>query len=383
MKKTGLIVLAFLSLVSGYLLAWPVPIEPQVWQAPPNPGYTGIFAPNERLRAIQQLPLGDQYGPEEVIVNQQGELYAATHDGWIVHMNADGSQVQNWVQTDGRPLGLVFDQLGNLIVADAFRGLLQITPAGEVTELATEADGIPIRYANNVDVAADGKIYFSDASTRFAAQASGGTYAASLLDIMEHSGSGRLLVYDPATQYTSTLLDGLNFANGVAVSADQASVLINETGMYRVLRYWLTGPKAGQVEPVLEALPGFPDNLTRGQDGRYWLALISPRNALLDRLAERPWLRKVVQRLPAAVRPKAVHYGHVIAFDDNGEVLLNLQDPAGTYPLISAATETDDALYFGSLIAPTVGKLTKDTAGLASLKNESECTRNHRCPGQD
>ncbi|MEE4378393.1 MAG: SMP-30/gluconolactonase/LRE family protein [Candidatus Competibacteraceae bacterium] len=363
MRKTVLIVLALLGLIIGYLLAWPVPIEPQAWQPPPNPGYTGVFAPNERLSDIQQLPLGDQYGPEEVIVDQQGELYAATHDGWIVRMTEDGSQIQNWVQTGGRPLGLVFDPQGNLIVADAFRGLLQITPAGDITELATAADGTPIHYANNVDVAADGKIYFSDASTRFDARASGGTYAASLLDIMEHSGSGRLLVYDPATQRASTLLDGLNFANGVAISPDQTSVLVNETGMYRVLRYWLTGPQTGQVETVLAALPGFPDNLTRGQDGRYWLALISPRNALLDRLADKPWLRKVVQRLPAAVRPKAVHYGHVIAFDDNGEVVLNLQDPAGTYPLISAATETDDALYFGSLIAPTVGKLAKDVVG--------------------
>ncbi|MEZ5584002.1 MAG: hypothetical protein R3F37_15805 [Candidatus Competibacteraceae bacterium] len=161
MKKIMLIVLALLGLVIVYLLAWPVPIEPQAWQAPPNPGYTGIFAPNERLRAIEQLPLGDQYGPEEVIVDRQGELYAATHDGWIVRMAADGSAAQNWVQTNGRPLGLAFDPQGNLIVADAFRGLLQITPAGAVTELATEADGIPIRYANNVDVAADGRIYFS------------------------------------------------------------------------------------------------------------------------------------------------------------------------------------------------------------------------------
>ncbi|NJN46942.1 MAG: SMP-30/gluconolactonase/LRE family protein [Candidatus Competibacteraceae bacterium] len=372
MKKIVLIVFGLLGLVIVYLLAWPVPIEPQAWQAPSNPGYTGVFAPNQQLHTIEQLPLGDQYGPEEVIVDEQGELYAATHDGWIVRMAADGSAVQNWVQTDGRPLGLAFDPQGNLIVADAFRGLLQITPAGAVTELATEADGIPIRYANNVDVAADGKIYFSDSSTRFAAQASGGTYAASLLDIMEHSGTGRLLVYDPATQHASTVLDGLNFANGVAVSSDQSSVLVNETGEYRVLRYWRTGPKTGQVEPVLEALPGFPDNLTRGQDGRYWLALISPRNALLDRLADKPWLRKVVQRLPAALRPKAVHYGHVVAFNESGEVVLNLQDPAGTYPLISAATETDDALYFGSLTAPAVGKLNKDAAGLTNLKTGSE-----------
>ncbi|MBU1903427.1 MAG: hypothetical protein KJ573_07525, partial [Proteobacteria bacterium] len=121
--------------------------------------------------------------------------------GRIVRLNADGSNPQNWVDTKGRPLGIDFDSKGNLIVADAFRGLLSIAPDGTVTELAVVADGVPIRYADDVDVAADGKIYFSDASTKFGAKDWGGTYEASLLDINEHGGHGRLLVYDPAGSY--------------------------------------------------------------------------------------------------------------------------------------------------------------------------------------
>ena len=27
-----------------YFVAWPVPVEPVAWEAPPNPGYTGPFA---------------------------------------------------------------------------------------------------------------------------------------------------------------------------------------------------------------------------------------------------------------------------------------------------------------------------------------------------
>ncbi|MEZ5584001.1 MAG: hypothetical protein R3F37_15800 [Candidatus Competibacteraceae bacterium] len=155
---------------------------------------------------------------------------------------------------------------------------------------------------------------------------------------MEHSGSGRLLVYDPTTQRASTLLDGLNFANGVAVSADQSAVLVNETGLYRVLRYWLNGPQTGQVEPVLEALPGFPDNLTPGTRRALLAGLDLAAQCAVDRLADKPWLRKVVQRLPTAVRPKAVHYGHVIAFAENGEILLNLHIRRALHPLISAAS---------------------------------------------
>ena len=57
--------------------------------------------------------------------------------------------------------------------------------------------------------------------------------------------AGRLLVYDPISRVATTLVDGLNFANGVAVSHDQTYVLVNETGKYRVIRYWIAGPQEG------------------------------------------------------------------------------------------------------------------------------------------
>jgi sugar lactone lactonase YvrE len=140
-----------------------------------------------------------------------------------------------------------------LIAADAFRGLLSIAPDGTITELAIEADGVPIRYADDVDVAADGKICFSDASTKFVAKKRG-TYEASLLALMEHGGHGRLLVYDPATGVAKTLLDGLNFVNGVAVSHNQKSVLVNETWGCRVIRFWIAGPKKGKSEILIGSL---------------------------------------------------------------------------------------------------------------------------------
>jgi len=249
-------------------------------------------------------------------------------------------------------------------VADAFRGLLSITPNGEISELAIAADGIPIRYADDVDVAADGKIYFSDASTKFGAKESGGTYEGSLLDLMEHGGHGRLIVYDPMTRVAKTLLDGLNFANGVAVSHDQSYVLVNETGGYRVIRFWIAGQKKGQSETLIGSLPSFPDNISTGLDGRYWVAFVSPRNPLIDKLADKPFMRKVIQRMPAFMRPQAVAYGHIIAIDDNGKVVIDLQDPDGGYPINTSVTETKEYLYIGSLVAPVLGRIEKEKIGL-------------------
>ena len=364
LKKILVVLVVLIGIVCVYFLAWPVPIEPVSWQAPSNPGYTGAFARNDRLKGLQFLPIGKNHGPEDVVLDQQGRIYATTGEGFIVRLKPDGTDPENWVHTKGRPLGLAYDRRGNnLIVADAHRGLLSVAPDGSITELATVADGIPIRFADDVDVAADGKIYFSDASIKFSAK-DYGTMGASLLDIMEHGGHGRLLVWEPETRKARTLLKGLNFANGVAVSHDQNYVLVNETGSYRIIRYWIQGPQKGTSEPLVEALPAFPDNVTTGPDGRYWVALVSPRNPLVDKLSDSPFVRKMIQRMPSFVRPKAESYGHIIAVDGTGKILLDLQDSQTKYPQNTAVTETKDYLYIGSLIAPVLARLPKDKLGL-------------------
>jgi hypothetical protein len=94
------------------------------------------------------------------------------------------------------------------------------------------------------------------------------------------------------------------------------------------------------------------------------VALVSPRNPIIDDLSGSPFMRKVIQRMPAFLRPQAVAYGHIIAIDDRGEVLIDLQDPDGGYPINTSVTETSDYLYIGSLVAPVMGRLKKDKIGL-------------------
>lgn len=356
-KVTGILVLV-IGIILIYLMVWPVPIDPVAWNAPPNPGYTGPFSKNTVLADIETLSIGDNHGPEDLALDEKGFIYAATHEGWIVRLQPDGSSPENWVETGGRPLGSEFDNAGNLIVADAMRGLLSISPEKEVAVLTDIADGLPIVYADDLDIAADGKIYFSDASTKFSAAM--GTKESSVLDIIEHGGHGRLLMYDPETKQTSVLMKGLNFANGVAVSHDQQYILVCETGSYRVIKYWIAGPQKGQTEPFIENLPGFPDNITTGRNGRFWVALFAPRNALLDKWSDKPFFRKVIQRLPNFIKPKPEAYGHIIALDTAGKVVKNFQDPDTEYPKNTSVMETDQYLYIGSLVAPFAARLSKD-----------------------
>ena len=354
-------------ILANYLLLWPVPVEPVSWDAPADKGFVGDFKQNSRLEAIEIINLPDTHGPEGLAL-LDNEVYAATREGWIVRYNQDTGEQVKWVNTQGSPLGLVFDANNNLLIADAYKGLLKVSPAGDISLLTRTVDGTDIDYADDLDVTADGKIYFSDASTKFGAQTNGGTYAASLLDTMEHGSHGRLLVYDPVDQTTKMLMDGLNFANGVAVDADSQFVLINETGSYRIHKYWLQGDKTGQSEVLIDNLPGFPDNVVRGNDGRFWVGLVSPRSKPLDDLSASPLIREIVQRLPLFMRPQAVPYSHVFAMTGEGEILVSLQDPDGQHHTNTGALETDDWLYISSLHADNLARISWQDVDLEGVE---------------
>jgi sugar lactone lactonase YvrE len=340
-----------------YFLLWPVPVDPVSWAAPVDRGLVDPFGPDDRLRAAVGINLGQYEGPEDATIGNDGRLYATTSSGHIVRI--DGRDVSEFAFTGGRPLGIETAADGSLVIANAVLGLQRVDRNGNVTTLLNEVDGQPLVYANSLAIASTGMIYFSESSSKFGAASNGGTYDASLLDIMEHGGHGRLFAFDPASGAAEVLVDGLNFANGVATSSDDSFVLVSETGHYRVLRHWLSGHQAGSTEVLLDNLPGFPDNLKSGIQGRFWLGLAAPRNALLDKLSDKPFVRKMVQRLPAIVRPKAVPSSHVIAFNGSGEVLINLQDPSARHPVLTGVVETPLAIYLTTLYGNVLPRLDK------------------------
>jgi sugar lactone lactonase YvrE len=308
-----------------YLLFWPVPIDPGAWDPPEVPALEGIYEQNNLLASVERLGSGIGIGPEHIAVDDQGRLYAGVEDGRIVRIQPDGSQPETFADPGGRALGLEFDGSGNLIVADAYKGLLSIAPNGSITVLSTEAEGVPFGFTNELDVAADGTIYFTDASFKFPLD----RYTD---DLMEHRPNGRFLAYDPATATTQVLISDLHFANGVAVAPDQTSVLLAEMGKYRIWRYWISGTRAGQSEIVIDNLPGFPDNLTSNGEGIFWFPLVSPRLSDVDNMMlPNPFLRRVIMRLPESMLPEAENYGFVLGIDIEGNVIHNLQDPAAAY----------------------------------------------------
>ncbi|MEI7536672.1 MAG: SMP-30/gluconolactonase/LRE family protein [Comamonadaceae bacterium] len=357
----GTVVLA----LAAYLSLWPVPIEPVSWNAPTAPGYSGPHTPNNLLANLKMISLGGEEGPEHIVLARDGKLYTTVASGNILRMNPDGSGQEVFANTGGRVLGFDFDASGNLIAADAVKGLLAISADKKISVLSDKVDGESILYADAVIIASNGKMYVSDASARFAPAKWGGTFEASILDILEQSSTGRILEYDPATKVTRVVAKGFSFANGVALSQDEKTLFVNETGKYRVWKISTQASKVDVSQPNQEAsvlfdnLPGYPDNLMRGTDGKIWLGFAKPRNATIDKLASQPFMRKLTLRLPRFMWPIPKAYGHVMAFTEDGKVLADLQDPSGAYPETTAVTETKDRLYIQSLHAKGLGWMPK------------------------
>ena len=365
MKKIFFSIASLLVILAGYFLFWPVPIEPVAWNAPAAAGYTGPHAFNTGLSRLNLIDLGAEEGPEHIVLGKDGKLYVSVGSGNVLRMNPDGSGQEVFIRTGGRVLGFDFDKAGNLIAADAIRGLLSVSPQGKITLLTRSVNGDPIRYADAVVVARSGMIYLSDASRRFSPAEWGGPFEASILDIMEMSSTGRVLAYDPAQKSTRVVASGFCFANGLALSRDEQNLFVNETGKYRLWKVSVHALELDIARPgdqakiVFDNLPGFPDNLMRGQDGKIWMGFAKPRNPDLDQMGSKPFLRKITLRLPRSLWPVPKAYGHVFAFTEDGRVVADLQDPGGAYPETTGVTETADRLYIQSLHAKGLGWLPK------------------------
>lgn len=350
-KLLAAIVVFIIGAALAYLLFAPVPITPAAWTPPTAPTLTGQYEQNTRLSPVEKLSVGDGHKPEDVALDTQGRIYAGLEDGRIMQIQPDGTQPRVFANTHGRPLGMVFDRAGNLIVADAIKGLLSVSPGGEIKVLATESDGVKFGCLNDLDIGADGTIYFTEASYKY-------PMSEFRNDVLEHQPNGRLMALNPQMQKPRTLLRGIYFANGVAVSPDQTFVLVAETGRYRIRRYWLKDPKEGMDDTFIDNLPGFPDGISSNGVDKFWVALVTPRQALFDKLLPHPFLRKVVFRLPKALQPAPERYSFVLALDSQGRVIDNLQNGSSDcFAQIANVVERNGSLYFGSIGEDTVGRL--------------------------
>jgi len=325
------------------------------------PGSGSPYALDDRLSGAEAIGLGELEGPEDVVLDEQDHLYCGTRHGEIVRFLApDYKRSEIFAHTGGFPLGLAFDRAGNLISCVAAMGLYSIARDGEVTKLSAETtrswtsvvDDARLRDPNDCDVAPDGRIFFTDSTTRYDAH----DWA---LDSIESRPTGRLLCYDPRSGKTSTLLDNYRYANGVCIAHDGQSLFFAESWACRVHRYWFDGPKAGQVECVIRDMPGYPDNINRASDGGYWMAWLGMRTPSFDLALRHPGMRKrMTRRLPQDdwLFPN-INTGGVVKFEENGRIREALGDLSGdAHPMVTSMREHKGFLYVGGILNNRIGR---------------------------
>jgi sugar lactone lactonase YvrE len=310
----------------------------------------GVLRPSSTpLPSLRRIALPAR--GEDVAVDHEGRLITGLEDGRVLRLDRTRNSCETLAHTGGRPIGIELDDDGRVIVCDAKRGLLRIDPSTRRIEVLVDAGEYKIGLCNNAAIARDGTIYFSDSSRRFSLDHWRG-------DILEHSGTGRLLKRTPWGK-VEVVLDNLQFANGVALAADESFVAVAETGAYRVTRLWLRGDKRGQSDVLIDQLPGFPDNLSSDDQGLIWVALASRRNRLLDFLHRAPpLLRRIVWALPASLQPKPHRDMRVLAIDAEGQIVRDLVGRSQDFHMVTGLRARGDKLYLASIEEPALAELT-------------------------
>ena len=341
-------------------------VSPSYFKMTPAPstaeGSDSPYAVNDKLRDVELIGLGEIDGAEDPILDIDDNLYFGNRQGDIIrYFGPDHKRSEIYVHIGGTPLGMAFDKQGNLVCCVAGMGLYQVLKdTREIVKLADETnrtflsiiDDSRMRLADDLDIAPDGRIFFSEATIRF-------DQHEWMVDALEARGNGRIICYDPRDKSTKTIIPKIRFPNGVCLAHDAKSIYYATTWGCTVERYWLEGPKAGKVETLIANLPGYADNINRSSDGNYWLAIVGMRTPAFDLALRKPgFRRRMVQRVAQDewLYPQ-MNVGNVIKFTDSGEVIDCLWDKRGiNHPMLTSCNEHKGYLYLGGVFNNRVGK---------------------------
>lgn len=333
------------------LLLWSTPegYKPVVWEPGPLEASQAAFGPVTPFSEVR-FERTSVIGPEAITISPDGHLYtgAATGEVFKIPVLEGGSLgiLEEIARITPRPLEVEPAKAGGTLMISSEIGLL-VQEGDTLSTRASTFQGAPLTFTNSLAETTDGTVYFTTSTSGFA-------FEDYIWAVMSGAREGSLFSYTPGSGTVQRLATGLGFANGLALSADERFLVVAETTRFRLNRFWLTGPKAGRLEPWIENLPGFPDNVTRDADGTFWVALASVRTPLLDFAIANPWARILFAKMPEAYRP-VPDITRVMAFTPEGQVVANLEGRETGFGPATSAFHHQGKLYLGSLTNRGIG----------------------------
>lgn len=340
-------------------------VSPTYFDPPPlvatDPQAGTPYAMNNKLQDAEPIGLDRVDGAEDIAFDRQDNLYGGSRHGDIVRFLApDYARHEVFAHIGGQPLGLHFDGDGSLFACVSGMGLYKITPDRKIVKLSDETnrslfsiiDDSRMRFADDMDFAPDGRVFFSEATIRY-------DVFDWATDSMEARGNGRIICWNPRTNGSRTVLPKRMFPNGICMTGDGELLFFAETWVARINRYWFDGPHKGRVECVIPDLPGYPDNIRRASDGNFWVAMLGMRTPALDVAMRMPgFRRRMAQRVAFEewIYPN-INTGGVVKFDIQGKVLESLWDASGEkHPMITSIREHKGYLYLGGIFNNRIGR---------------------------
>tara|TARA_R110002072_G_scaffold149144_1_gene296833 strand:- start:333 stop:1424 length:1092 start_codon:yes stop_codon:yes gene_type:complete len=353
-----------LGLVALFLLwlFWPSRLNPAYWDEPDAPALTGILEPRGELVTARRIAEGEIAFSEDLALGENGIVYTGQPDGRLVRIFTDETPVRVETVariTDKPVLGLQWLDENRLAVA-ASDGLYGVDIRnGEVELFSSGPTDRPFGFANDLDIGPDGTIYFTDSSWRWPNAEDEPSFQ---LDMAENRPYGALYAFHPETGELTLLIDGLYYANGVAMAADGQSVFFLETFRYRLNRYWTSGPRAGEREIVADNLPGIPDGLMGDRQGHLYIAMDTQRVPLLRFLHRNPFWTRMLTKLPEWVWLRAgTPQAFILKISEDGTFLDSWHDPDGEMGFIANVVPAEDgSLWIGHLDRPFISHFTPD-----------------------
>jgi sugar lactone lactonase YvrE len=363
MKKNKLSFAISICILIASVLIQSCTLQPLAWTPPIKPELKGKIAENELLNTAEWIDLHGWYGPEDIAFDAHGNLYCGAHisktdfsDGRLLKIDTSGN-VSVFCNTDDWVTGLHFDTKQNLIACVPNKGLVSINKEGEMTILADkDENGNKFLIPNDVDIASDGTIFFSNTSSKYQFNLKNARRI-----LLEVKPDGGLYSYNPKTKEIKTLIDSSFFGNGVAVSKNDDFVLMVDLTKYRIIRYWLKGDKQGKTDIFIDNLPGLPNGIARRKDGSFWLGYTTRRDDLLDKMQPKPGMKKIIFAIPLWMQPKQEPFGMIMHLSKDGEILKTYYDTSGK--IVSEASSVEEHngyLYLGGDLTDHIVKYKLD-----------------------